>query len=143
MQLGPAATIAATIIVLVAGALSPGSGIIPASSTGQSGGGLATPSGRGAVITIPLGAGDNESSNFRPARIVVVVGVNNTVLWNDTDAVQHTVRSMSVPAGASPFYSTTLNQGQTFAVILTVPGTYTYECTIHPDWMRGTIQVLP
>ena len=35
-----------------------------------------------------------------------------------------------------------MNQGQTFTVTLTVPGSYKYNCSIHPDWMFGTIQVI-
>lgn len=92
-------------------------------------------------ITIPFGVGSNESLNFQPSSITVVVGVNNTIIWNDLDADQHTVTSMSVPAGATKFDSGILNQGQTFTLTLTVPGKYRFYCTIHPTWMRGTIVV--
>jgi len=95
------------------------------------------------VITIPYGVGDNESLNFQPSSTTVVVGVNNTIVWNDLDAEQHTVTSMSVPSGAAKFDSGILNQGQTFTLTLTVPGTYEFYCTIHPTWMRGTIVVKP
>jgi plastocyanin len=47
-----------------------------------------------------------------------------------------------VPTGAQRFNSGILNQGQTFSLTLTVPGTYHYFCTIHPTWMRCAIQVL-
>ena len=86
--------------------------------------------------------GDNESLNFQPASIKVVVGVNNTIVWNDLDSVQHTVKSRTIPSGAAPWDSGILNQGQTYTVTLTVPGVYHYDCTIHPDWMIGTIQVV-
>ena len=92
---------------------------------------------------IPFGVGENESLNFQPSSLIVVVGVNNTIVWNDLDAEQHTVTSMSVPTGASKFDSGILNQGQTFTLTLTVPGTYRFYCTIHPTWMRGTIVVKP
>lgn len=92
-------------------------------------------------IAIPFGVGSIESLNFQPSGITVVVGVNNTIVWNDLDAEQHTVTSLSVPAGAAKFDSGILNQGQTFTVTLTVPGTYRFYCTIHPTWMRGTIVV--
>jgi plastocyanin len=92
-------------------------------------------------VTIPYGIGENESLTFQPATITVVIGVNNTIVWNDLDADQHTVTSMSVPSGAAKFDSGILNQGQTFRATLTIPGTYRYYCTIHPTWMRGTITV--
>lgn len=92
-------------------------------------------------IVIPLGTGDNESLDFQPASITVVIGVNNTVIWNDLDAAQHTVTSLALPPGAAKFNSGILNQGQLFNVTLTVQGTYRYYCTIHPTWMRGTIIV--
>ena len=94
-----------------------------------------------ANVTIPLASGDNESLNFLPANMTVVVGVNNTIVWNNLDYAQHNVVVTSVPAGAQKFRSGILNQGQTFTVTLTVPGTYRYLCSIHPDWMRGTIVV--
>jgi len=94
-------------------------------------------------ITIPFGVGDNESLNFQPSSLTVVIGVNNTMVWDDLDAEQHTVTSMSVPVGAAKFDSGIMNQGQTFTLTLTVPGTYRFYCTIHPTWMRGTIVVKP
>jgi plastocyanin len=95
------------------------------------------------VITLPEDVGDNESLNFTPSKVKVVIGVNNTIVWNDTDYVQHTVESVSVPSGAETWNSGILNEGQTFTVVLTVPGNYKYDCSIHPGWMVGTIQVLP
>jgi len=35
-----------------------------------------------------------------------------------------------------------LNEGQTYTVVLTIPGTYRYVCSIHPDWMIGFITVV-
>jgi len=93
-------------------------------------------------ITLPDGVGNNESLNFVPSKIKVVIGVNNTIVWNDLDYVQHTVQSVVIPSGAKPWNSGILNEGQTFTVVLTVPGSYKYDCSIHPDWMVGTIQVV-
>ena len=69
--------------------------------------------------------------------------MNNTIVWNDLDYVQHTVQSVVVPTGATPWNSGILNEGQLFKVTLTVPGNYKYDCSIHPDWMVGTITVVP
>jgi len=92
-------------------------------------------------IIMPSGAG-NDQLNFAPTKVVVVIGVNNTVVWTNDDSVDHTVQSENIPTGATPFSSSILSTGQTFAVTLTVPGTYTYECTIHPLWMQATIVVV-
>ena len=89
-----------------------------------------------------MDVGNNESLNFQPSKIKVVIGVNNTIIWNDLDYVQHTVQSVSVPSGAKAWNSGILNEGQLFTVVLTVPGNYKYDCAIHPDWMVGTIQVV-
>jgi len=92
-------------------------------------------------VVLPIGVGDDNTLNFAPSKVKVVIGVNNTVVWNDLDYVQHTVESVNVPAGAKAWKSGIMNQGQTFSVTLTVPGTYRYVCSIHPDWMIGTITV--
>jgi plastocyanin len=98
---------------------------------------------QGAVtITIPNGVGANQSLNFEPAIITVEVGVNNTINWVQEDPIPHTVTSTSVPNGASNFDSKTLNKGQSFSVTLAAPGTYQYDCTFHPGWMKGTIVVV-
>lgn len=93
------------------------------------------------MILLPYEVGDNESLNFQPASVKVVVGVNNTIVWNDTDFTQHNIESKTIPAGAKPWNSGTLDQGETYTITLTVPGKYTYYCEIHP-WMVGTIQVV-
>jgi plastocyanin len=92
-------------------------------------------------VIMPLGAGGN-SLNFSPSKLTVIVGSNNTITWTNEDNVAHTVKSETIPSGATPFSSDILNQGKTFTVTLTVPGTYTYECTLHPDWMQATIVVV-
>ena len=89
-----------------------------------------------------MDVGNNESLNFQPSKIKVVIGVNNTIVWNDLDYVQHTVQSVIIPSGAKAWNSGILNEGQLFTVVLTVPGSYKYDCSIHPDWMVGTIQVV-
>ncbi len=81
------------------------------------------------------------SVGFSPADITVIVGVNNTIQWTNQDSVAHTVYSSSVPAGAPPFHSGVLSNGDTFRVTLNVTGTYDYYCSIHPTTMKGTIVV--
>lgn len=92
-------------------------------------------------IIMPSGAANNEL-NFSPANVTLVVGVNNTVTWTNTDTVPHTVVSSKVPSGAQPFSSDIINPGGTYTMTLTIPGTYSYYCSIHPVWMRASIVVL-
>ncbi len=93
-------------------------------------------------ITMPSGVGNNNALNFSPANVTVVVGINNTIVWTNLDSVSHTVVSKQVPAGASSFSSPIIAAGQKFNVTLTVPGTYLYFCSLHPDWMQARITVL-
>lgn len=93
------------------------------------------------VVNIPNGVGTIQTLNFSPTTITVVVGTNNTIKWINQDSIAHTVTSTSVPSGANSFDSGTLNPGSAYTLTLTVPGTYHYQCTVHPSWMIGTIVV--
>ncbi|MEM0120588.1 MAG: cupredoxin domain-containing protein [Thermoprotei archaeon] len=105
------------------------------------------PSSQSSTSTLPANSvevtmqGDGNGQNYHPALIVVVIGVNNTVVWVNNDNVAHTVTARSVPSGATMFNSGNLNPGQTFEYTFTVPGNYTYYCQYHP-WMVGKVVVL-
>ena len=75
-----------------------------------------------------------------PVNVTLVLGVNNTVQWRNTDDVTHTVSSYIVPKGAQAFNSNLIPPGGTFEVTLTVPGLYRYACIWHP-WVAGQITV--
>jgi plastocyanin len=92
-----------------------------------------------ANITIPSGAFNPGASQFYVPE-VLTVPVGTTVIWVNNDTVTHTVTSTSVPSGADSFTSGFLAYGNKFSVTFTVPGTYSYDCTIHP-FMKGTIIV--
>jgi plastocyanin len=92
-------------------------------------------------IIMPSGAGSSQL-NFSPAKVTLEIGVNNTVTWTNDDSIAHTVKSESIPASAQAFSSALLNATQTFSVTLTVAGTYTYECTLHPGFMQASIVVV-
>ncbi|HEX3829203.1 MAG TPA: plastocyanin/azurin family copper-binding protein [Sporichthyaceae bacterium] len=69
---------------------------------------------------------------FGPASLAVKAG--STVTWTNQDEEPHTV----VGAGLrSPVLG---NQGSTYAYTFTTPGTYSYNCSIHP-YMHGTVTV--
>ena len=92
-----------------------------------------------ASVTIVVGAANNGvATPFSPVNYTAKSG--STITWVNKDSVAHTVVSMSVPSGASAFSSGNIQYGNVYSVTLTVPGTYKYECSIHP-WMTGTIVV--
>jgi len=83
--------------------------------------------------------GANSSARYQPPPITVVVGVNNTVAWVDEDqGFELHVISVAVPGGHQ--WDLNMTQGQTECVLLTAPGTYTYEMFV-PYVVAGTITV--
>jgi plastocyanin len=71
---------------------------------------------------------------FEPKTITVSAGT--TVVWTNKDEEPHTVTS----AGAGFTSSKALDTDDSYKVIFSTPGTYTYYCQIHPH-MVGTIIV--
>lgn len=70
---------------------------------------------------------------FDPAMLTVRVGTQ--VVWTNDSNAPHTVTS-----DTQVFNTDNLTQKQTFKVIFTKPGTYTYYCNIHL-YMKGSIIV--
>jgi len=78
-----------------------------------------------------------EQYAYSPATLTVRVG--DTVTWTNHDQAAHDVVTTSAPAA---FQSPLLATGQSWSQTFTVPGTYDYYCSVHPD-MRGQVIVLP
>jgi plastocyanin len=107
-----------------------------------------TPSGGGGggvavQVTIPSGVSVEHNLNFQPATMTLIIGKNNTVTWTNKDGADHTVNFLTGPTGVTlaTISDPDIGSGQTFTITLSVPGTYTYHCSFHPGWMRGTIVV--
>ena len=114
---------------LVAGATTSTTATTSSSSTG--GTPVAT-----VQVTIPMGSGsDTTSTGYSPARIVVVIGVNNTVMWTNDDNMPHTVTSLN-----KTFDSGNMNPGDMWSFTFTAPGVYPYGCIYH-SWMKGIVIV--
>jgi plastocyanin len=94
-------------------------------------------SGRAAVRAGPAVAATAVSIDnfaFKPAAITVKAGT--AVTWTNNDEEPHTVVD-----GAHDLKSPVMgNQGATFTFTFTTPGTYSYNCSIHP-FMHGTVEV--
>jgi len=87
------------------------------------------------LIVIPKGIARNQSENYVPSNVKVVIGVNNSVTWiNQDNLSQHTVVTTVVPSGGSQV-DLILGTNETYTVKFTVPGVYHYYCMWHPDWM--------
>jgi len=79
---------------------------------------------------------------FNPGTITVVIGVNNTVTWTNQQSgiPYHTV----TPYPGDPVVSWgsgQLTTGESYTFTFTVPGTYTYHCSLH-TFMKGTVIVI-
>jgi plastocyanin len=70
---------------------------------------------------------------FSPGSAGITVGAS--VTWTNTTGVPHTAT-----ADGGAFDTSIVNPGQGSTITFSVPGTYPYHCSIHPD-MHGTILV--
>jgi plastocyanin len=87
-------------------------------------------------VDIASGTGSNQSLNFSPSSITVVLGVNSTVIWTNHDSVQHTVTADTVAL----FNSQAIDAGHSFGYTFTQAGTYGYSCQFH-GYMIGKVIV--
>lgn len=78
---------------------------------------------------------DIKDFSFHPNVTTLVAGT--TVTWTNNDSVSHTVTGIG-----GKFGSDALRQGQNFIYTFSAPGTYDYQCAIHP-FMKGKIVVAP
>jgi plastocyanin len=80
---------------------------------------------------------------FTPRNVNAVVG--DTIKWVWVSGV-HTTESVDVPAGAAAWYADLTASDTVFTYVLTVPGSYYYDChylTIGGHGMDGDIEVAP
>ena len=85
---------------------------------------------------------------YSPANVTVVIGVNNTVVWDNADVTFHTATSN--PTDPAQFNSACISSKvgpcspatpTSYQFKFTVPGTYVYHCDYHA-WMEGVVVVL-
>lgn len=87
----------------------------------------------------PAAVVEMQDLEFQPATVTISVG--DTVRWNNTSAMVHTVTadveqaadpaSVALPEGAEPFDSGFLQPGESFTHTFEVAGSYTYFCIPH------------
>ena len=104
-----------------------------------------------AVLALPALAKDVGVSivdkSYDPATIEVEVG--EAVTWTVTKSIgeAHSVTAGKPgETGAPPLFDSgieTLNDdGSTYEHVFDAPGTFDYYCTVHPDVMKGVVEVL-
>lgn len=98
----------------------------------------ATSASQGVTVDIMNGAaGNTNSPGYSPDLITVVIGMNSTVTWVNQDNVPHTVTATD-----KSFDSGNIDPGKTWSYTFTLPGTFTYYCTYHAQWMKGEVIVV-
>lgn len=71
---------------------------------------------------------------------VVAIKAGSAVTWENQDVAFHSVTAGAYGSPTGLFDSGHLDPGEYFTVVLDVPGTYEYHCTLHP-WMVGVVLV--
>jgi plastocyanin len=69
---------------------------------------------------------------FEPADVEVAAG--ETVTWVNEGQTIHNVKGKG-------FFSEAIDPGTSYEHAFEEPGTYEYLCNLHPDQMRGTVEV--
>jgi len=78
---------------------------------------------------------------YQVPTLTVVIGINNTIGWDDQDtSVVHVVSSQSVPP-QSIQWDFNMTAGNSYCVTLPVAGTYSYEIGFSPTTFPGIVDV--
>lgn len=85
-----------------------------------------------ATSTVDLPA----SYRFAPNAITVPAGT--TVTWTNHDNFTHSVQFLD---GGLPSEPLPLKPGETTTFTFASPGTYRYQCSLHPQQMQGSVAV--
>ena len=78
------------------------------------------------------------SYRFAPEAISVASGT--TVTWTNHDNFTHSVQFLD---GGLPTEPLQMQPGASTTFAFATPGTYAYQCHLHPQDMRGTVTVTP
>lgn len=90
----------------------------------------------GGTVVMPSGVGSNLQLNFDPPLITVLIGINNTVTFQNLDNVKHTVTATN-----NAFDSGDILPGQKWTYSFSTPGNFSYYCIYHSGWMKGKVVV--
>ena len=108
-------------------------GMAACSPTGSNGGARAQASAVAtSVVDLP------PSYRFAPEAISIATGT--TVTWTNHDNFTHSVQFLD---GGLPTEPLQMQPGASTTFTFAAPGTYRYQCHLHPQNMRGTVTVTP
>jgi len=82
---------------------------------------------------------ERHNGSQNPAVDTVMAGATVTWTWNESGTL-HRVQSTGSPTFTSE-PETQSTSGATYKVMFASPGTYTYDCSVHPSVMIGRILV--
>jgi plastocyanin len=102
--------------------------VLVLAAVGCGGSGRASDASPVATTTVDLPT----SYRFEPAAITVTAG--STVTWTNDDNFSHSVRI----AGAEPLV---MKAGESVQHTFDTPGTFNYDCSFHPQNMKGRVVV--
>ena len=84
-----------------------------------------------------------ENISFDKASLTIKAGVATTITMTNKDSIAHNFHVMagSVDEAITPPF-TAADSPQTLTVTIDTPGSYTFQCDVHPTTMNGTIEVV-
>ena len=83
----------------------------------------------------------NTVDPFLPSRVTLVLGVNNTVIWQHVDdTLEGVIHTATDDNGV--FDSGNMALGDEFSYTYTKTGVFNFFCRPHSGWMRGTVEVI-
>lgn len=102
-----------------------------------------------AEVTIAEGSSiESNGKFFEPKDLRTTIGIDNRIVWKNTDGVAHTVTSddgyVDIINGKFDSLDTIGlldKDGGTYEFTFTKVGVYPYHCEPHP-WMQGEIEVI-
>lgn len=107
-------------------------GVLALVAVGCSGSGSGGAAGASPVATTTVDL--PKSYKFAPVAITVTAG--STVTWTNDDNFTHSVRI----EGGGPLV---LKPGESVRHTFDAPGTFQYDCSFHPQNMKGSVVVTP
>lgn len=103
-----------------------------ASASGSAGGAACETAPVGAAATVEVTISD---FSYEPEP--VTASVSDVIAWTNEDSAPHTASLTDGSCGTE-----NLAQGSTGALVFNEPGTYEYQCNLHPQQMTGfTIEI--
>jgi plastocyanin len=76
---------------------------------------------------------------FQPKQVTVAAG--EPVTWKQQDDTTHTITTGTPNDPTGQFDHRDFGRGETFAFTFEQAGTVPYFCAIHPEGMRGTVEI--